>query len=299
MNEGVFRILRALGHGQVRARSAVIRDSSESHSMLAELEGSKAKWFSSTGPEVGLNAVGLAALARELTARRPPNSPDALAQRFHEIAQSRPPVRRELDQVLATPDTTLRRARWLIERGDAQRGVLFVGDDDLTSVALKLALLENGADRSVRALDIDPAIVEIARASGVEAIEHDLREPLPRDLVGKVGCVFTDPPYALNGFRLFLSRSVEALKPDGRVCVCFGTSRRASERGLQKQRVISELGLFVEEVIPDFNQYDGAESIGASSALWVARRTPQTRAVVEGREEGELYTRTSETADAT
>ncbi|MDH5493711.1 MAG: bis-aminopropyl spermidine synthase family protein, partial [Myxococcales bacterium] len=120
-------------------------------------------------------------------------------------------------------------------------------------------------------------------------IEHDVRDPLPRKLLGRFGCVFADPPYAPEGFALFISRAIELLKPDGRVYLCFGASRRASERGLEKQRLLTEAGLLVEAVIPDFNAYVGAESIGARSDLWILRATPKSRPLVRGRVEGELY----------
>jgi predicted methyltransferase len=107
---------------------------------------------------------------------------------------------------------------------------------------------------------------------------------------GRFGAVFTDPPYAIEGFRLFVSRAVELLKPDGRLYVCFGQSRRASERGLQKQRVLTDAGLLVEAVFQDFNEYDGAESIGSRSALWRCRVTPETRPLVRGEAQGPLYT---------
>ncbi len=80
------------------------------------------------------------------------------------------------------------------------------------------------------------------------------------------------------------------LMPDGRVYVCFGHSRRASERGLQKQKVLSDAGLLVEAVFEDFNEYEGAESIGSRSALWRCRVTPQSKPLVQGRVEGPLYT---------
>jgi hypothetical protein len=72
--------------------------------------------------------------------------------------------------------------------------------------------------------------------------------------------------------------------------VCFGQSRRASERGLDKQRAIADAGLLVEEVVPDFGRYEGATSIGSRSALWVLARTPRTRALPRVPTSGDLYT---------
>jgi hypothetical protein len=87
-----------------------------------------------------------------------------------------------------------------------------------------------------------------------------------------------------------LSRAIDLLADDGRIYVCFGQSRRANERGLDKQRAIADAGLLVEEVVPDFGAYEGASSIGARSALFVLARTPRTRPLVTAAIDGDLYT---------
>ncbi|HJL28781.1 MAG TPA: bis-aminopropyl spermidine synthase family protein, partial [Polyangiaceae bacterium LLY-WYZ-15_(1-7)] len=278
MNEGVYRILSALSDGRTHARSAVVRDAGEAQSVLLALEKDKPRWFDAHGAELRLSEKGRKAHAFEQRARTPALSEAELVDALRARLDGRPAVKRELDQVFATPETVARRARRLVATGEAQRGVLFLGDDDLTSLALRLLLEAAGLeDRRVRVLELDEELVAFLRERGVEATRHDLREPIPKDLDGRFGCVFTDPPYAPEGFGLFLSRAVPALKNDGRVWVCFGQSRRASERGLHKQRLLAEIGLLVEEVVPDFSRYEGAESIGARSALWVTRRTPMTR----------------------
>jgi predicted methyltransferase len=208
------------------------------------------------------------------------------------MASERGAPKRELDQVYVTTDTVERRAALLLAAGDHQRGLVFLGDDDLTSAAVQLA----GAKRKVTVLDTDADVLAVlsrnAERHGWEhdIVRHDLRDPLPRSMKGRFGAVFTDPPYAIEGFSLFVSRAVELLKPDGRLYVCFGHSRRASERGLQKQRVLCDAGLLVEAVFEDFNHYDGAEAIGSRSALWRCRVTPETRPLVRGAAEGPLYT---------
>lgn len=287
MHEGVYRVLQHLQEGKL-ARSALIRASGEGHAVIADLEKRKPKWFVSTGSEIELSDAGRVAYARELEGRAPVLADDALIASLAEIASKRPAVKRELDQVLATLRTVAKRARRLITTGEAQRGVMFVGDDDLTSIALALHLEAMGQDRTIHALDVDAELVAFLREHGVEASEHDLRAPI--EAKRRFGCVFTDPPYAPEGFRLFVGRTLPLLKDDGRLWVCFGHSRRSSERGLQKQRVLTEAGLLVEEVVPDFNVYDGAESIGSRSALWICARTPQTRAL-DLEADAELYTR--------
>ncbi|NNE20890.1 MAG: bis-aminopropyl spermidine synthase family protein [Myxococcales bacterium] len=293
MYEGAFRILRALGDGRSLSRDDVVRAAGEASSVVREVTERYAKWFEIEEGRIRCSDRGLAALARELVARRAGQTPDSSWREAYEaIAAERSAPKRALDQIFITSGTAVRRAELLIEAGDHQRGLLFLGDDDLTSAALQLA----GAGRKVTALDTDDEILGILARNAAgrgwehETIRHDLRQPTPKAMRARYGAVFTDPPYALEGFRLFVSRAAEMLKPDGRLYVCFGHSRRASERGLQKQRVLTDAGFLVEAVFPDFNEYQGAEAIGSRSALWRCRVTPETRPLVRGEVDGELYT---------
>ncbi|MEM7138259.1 MAG: bis-aminopropyl spermidine synthase family protein [Myxococcota bacterium] len=293
MYEGAFRILRVLGDGKSRPRDVLARDAGEAASVVREVLERYPKWFEPEGNGVRCSDRGLAALAREMVARGASRSPDTSWREAYEaLAASRGRPKRELDQVYVTTDTAIRRAELLIENGEHQRGLVFVGDDDLTSAAVQWA----GAGRRVTAVDTDDDVLRVLR-QGAEAhgwdlatTEHDLRDPWDRSMTRRFGAVFTDPPYAVEGFALFVSRSIELLKPDGRLYVCFGHSRRASERGLQKQRVLSDAGLLIESVSEGFNKYEGAESIGAQSALWRCRMTPESKPVVTGRVDGPLYT---------
>lgn len=293
MYEGAFRILRALGDGRSRSRDQIARAAGEASSVVREVVERHAPWFEDDHGRIRCSDRGLAALARELIARAPvPETSAPWLSAYEAIAAERGEPKRGLDQVYVTTETAVRRATLLLEAGEHQRGLLFLGDDDLTSAAVQLA----GARRKVTVLDSDPDILDIlarhaeSRSWEHELIEHDLRHPVDKKRKGRFGAVFTDPPYAVEGFRLFVSRAVELLKPDGRLYVCFGHSRRASERGLQKQRVLCETGLLIESVLEDFNEYEGAESIGSRSALWRCRVTPETRPLIRGEAQGPLYT---------
>ena len=293
MYEGAFRILRALGDGRSLSRDEVVHASGEASSVVREVLERYPKWFEQHEARVRCSERGLAALARELVARgaQPLSSPDWRSV-YALMAAERGAPKRELDQLYITTDTSVRRAKLLLEAGEHQRGLVFLGDDDLTSAAVQLA----GAGRKVTVLDTDEDVLDILKRHAdsqgweLDLLRHDLREPIPRVMKGRFGAVFTDPPYAIEGFRLFVSRAVELLKPDGRLYVCFGQSRRASERGLQKQRVLADAGLLVEAVFQDFNEYDGAEAIGSRSALWRCRVTPETRPLLRGEAQGPLYT---------
>jgi predicted methyltransferase len=291
--EGAFHILRALGDGRSLSRDEVVRAAGEASSVVREVTERYAKWFEDDEGRVRCSERGLAALARELVARGAGRNSEAPWQAVYaQMSAERGAPKRELDQVYVTAETAVRRAELLVEAGEHQRGLVFLGDDDLTSAAVQLA----GAGRKVTVLDTDEEILQILarhaeqRGWEHEVLLHDLREATPKAMRGRYGAVFTDPPYALEGFRLFVSRAAEILKPDGRLYVCFGQSRRASERGLQKQRVLGEAGFLVEAVFPDFNSYEGAEAIGSRSALWRCRVTPETKPLVRGEVDGELYT---------
>jgi len=291
--EGAFRILRALGDGRSRSQDEIVHAAGEASSVVREVIERYPKWFEDNERRFRCSERGLAALARELVARESGGaSAESWRAAYEAMAAERSTPKRALDQVYVTTDTAVRRAELLLEAGEHQRGLVFLGDDDLTSAAVQLA----GAGRKVTVLDTDEEVLQLlarhAEQHGWEhdTVHHDLRQPIPKAMRGRYGAAFTDPPYAIEGFRLFVSRAAEMLKPDGRLYICFGQSRRASERGLQKQRVLGDAGFLIEAVFDDFNHYQGAETIGSRSALWRCRVTPETRPLVRGEVEGPLYT---------
>jgi hypothetical protein len=291
--EGAFRILRALGDGRSLAQDEIVHTAGEASSVVREVIERYPKWFEDDERRFRCSERGLAALARELVARSTGEvGAESWRAAYEAMAAERPTPKRALDQVYVTTDTAVRRAELLLEAGEHQRGLVFLGDDDLTSAAVQLA----GAGRKVTVVDTDEEMLRIlsrhAEEHGWEqdTVQHDLRQPTPKSMLCRYGAVFTDPPYAVEGFKLFVSRAAEMLKPDGRLYICFGQSRRASERGLHKQRVLGDAGFLVEAVFEDFNHYQGAEAIGSRSALWRCRVTPETRPLVRGEVEGPLYT---------
>jgi predicted methyltransferase len=174
-----------------------------------------------------------------------------------------------------------------------------LGDDDLTSVAIArvAAELELGASiRGLVILDVDPAVVSFVRHAlrrapfEVDAIVHDLRDPLPERLREHADAVFTDPPYTVNGARLFLSRAAEATAgARGRdVFVAFGPKR--PEELLAVQRAIAEMGFTVRRLVRNFNDYLGAGVLGGRSHLYHLVTTRELRPLIEGRYDGLLYT---------
>jgi N4-bis(aminopropyl)spermidine synthase len=215
------------------------------------------------------------------------------------LAESAPTQRVDLDQAHCTVETKVRRVLAMHKAGALDdRRVLLLGDDDLTSLALKVVVEQLGAASTIRRLvvvDVDPALVSfLARELRgapfeVECVRHDLRDPLPNALQGSAETVFTDPPYTRAGASLFLSRAVEAIRgPRRDVFLAFGAGR--PEETLSVQLAIAEMGLVVRRLAPNFNEYLGAGALGGTSHLYHLATTPALRPLVEGRHDGPLYT---------
>ena len=283
MDSGLFRVLDCLGDSTL-SRTELVRRAGEPHSVLKVLVKERGELFEARGDRFSLSGAGREALgsARRRRSAGSDLSNDALAARVSEAAKGRGSIKRELDQVYATAPSAARRARFLV--GEGLERPLFLGDDDLASVAYAALRGESPA-----VLEVDPDLVRLLGEQGVAVTEHDLRDPLPPASRAAHDGVFTDPPYAIEGFALFVARAIEALEPEGSLYLAFGASRRAPDRALAKQRLLADAGLVVREVRRDFCEYDGAESIGSRSDLWVLRSNPQTSA--PRLPKGALYTR--------
>ncbi len=246
----------------------------------------------------------LTAAGRDLFAAGAVRLPDAaelrgLRRRLKEIADAAPAPAVALDQCHCTLETKLRRVLALHE-ADALVGrrILMLGDDDLTSVAIRLFVDRFGSDTTIAQLtvvDLDPAVVGFVREAlraapfPVECVTHDLREPLPPPLRGRFDTVATDPPYTTPAGRLFLSRAAEALAgPGASVFLSFGSRRPGVSFALQQ--AITESGFAIRELVKDFNSYLGAGVLGGTSHLYHLTATSELRPLVRGRYGGPLYT---------
>jgi len=212
------------------------------------------------------------------------------------IRDIRPKPKRQYDQFTATAETTAKRASLLHFFGDIQgKRLLFLGDDDFTSVATASF---GGAER-ITVVDIDSRVLGGIRnvsekyQLNIETVRYDARRKSPKELVGKFDVIFTDPPYTPEGIKLFVSRGIEFLNLNnkaGRVYVCYGNSDRAKERFLPIHQTLVQSGLMVRWLFDKFNRYHGAESIGSASSLFVAEITPKTKPLVVGNYGGPIYT---------
>jgi len=218
-------------------------------------------------------------------------------------AWAAPPPVLELDQCHCTVETKVRRVLALHE-ADALVGrrLLLLGDDDLTSVAIRRFVERFGSGRTIErvgVVDLDPAVLGFVRDQldgapfPVECFELDLRDPLPPHLKDAFDTVVTDPPYTVAAARLFLSRAAESLVGSGGDAF-FSFGSRRPEAAFHVQRAILEAGFVVRSLVRDFNEYVGAGVLGGTSHLYHLVATRALRPLLHGRFDGPLYT-----ADAT
>ncbi|MHA1989026.1 MAG: adenosylmethionine decarboxylase [Promethearchaeota archaeon] len=206
---------------------------------------------------------------------------------------NRPNPEFALDQSHADLATVIKKTLFLLKKGDVEgRKIIFLGDDDFISLAVGLTKLT----QEITVLDIDQRVLNKLSTLAEElslvnftVFPHDLREPFPDDLVNKYDVVVMDPPYTIEGLRLFLKRAAQALKSNinidgkdypviGKKCILsFGNKPPEDMQKLQFS--ILDHGFIINEMIPDFNHYKGASIIGQFSHLYYLQsvRNPSSR----------------------
>jgi predicted methyltransferase len=214
-------------------------------------------------------------------------------------ADGAPGAKTELDQTHCTVATKLARVLRLHEaRALAGQRILLLGDDDLISVAVARLLASAGRPAAVRRLtvvDTDADVLDwiCAQVSdtgvAVEAVQHDLREPLPQALAAGFDVVLTDPPYTVAGAELFLSRAVSGLTAEPGRHVFFSFGARRPDETLAVQRAMASMGLVIRSLQPGFNEYVGAGVLAGTSSLYHLRTGPGARPLITGSYDGPLY----------
>ena len=216
-----------------------------------------------------------------------------LIPRLTQHLKKRPQSLPWLDQAHGRPETDLLRALFMLEEGDVEgRKILFLGDDDFTSVAVGLLC----ATAQLTVVDLDARLLEAIRAISEEegfhvtCIEHDVRKPLSSQLLGKYDVVFTDPPYTLPGVTLFVSRGITALRPRKGASLYLAFAHQPPGKMLRVQKVLNAMGLAITDQIPRFNSYVGAEIFANTTFLMRLETSKKTRPLLVTAFDGKLYT---------
>jgi len=206
--------------------------------------------------------------------------------------KQRPQPERNFDQFFCTEETAIKRANLINSLPQIEnKNLLFLGDDDLTSIAFCLSFKA----KKIMVVDIDKRILNFIKIVAekenlpIEIYEHDLRNPLPKNEFKNYDVVFFDPPYTPEAVNTFLLRAIEASLGSGSnfkrkkpeflsqkfYLMSYGYTERETEKGLKIQEIITSLGLIIQEKFRSFNRYYGAESIGSKSDLYILQPTPR------------------------
>jgi len=302
--EAVRRIIREVyRHGKIGTKdlaraarlptpvAAAIRRELEKEGVIARKGGAI---LTEAGKEYAVGVLGM--VKEEGLIRTGEGSTEghkALLEKLTALMAKRPRADPTLDQSHGTPETALKRALYMLEEGDlAGREVVFLGDDDFTSIAAGLL----GVAKGITVIDIDARLLEaIAEASeaeglGIECVRHDLRDPLPVGLRGRFDSFLTDPPYTVPGLSLFFSRGIEALRPRKTASAYLAFADKPPLEMLRVHRAVLEAGLYVEELIPRFNVYEGAEILANTTFLAKLRVTEEAKPTVSGTYGSGIYT---------
>jgi predicted methyltransferase len=207
-------------------------------------------------------------------------SDDPFLELLDEIFEERPPADPRWDQSHATLETVLRRADLFLHQGSVQgKRILFLGDDDLTSLVTLLLVRKNLGEEALRAcaavvIEADPELAgfieEIALGEDLPlaVLRADLRQPLPTALPGGFDFFFTDPPYTPEGVNLFVDRGTEALDPKGLRKAALAVPLSPPHLQDATQCVLREKGFLIDYLDPGFNEYLGATMQGGISAMY-------------------------------
>ncbi len=222
-----------------------------------------------------------------------PDDADSIIPKLRDFTDLRPTPQTEIDQAFGKPITALCRALLMLQNDDLEgREVLLLGDDDFTSLAIALL----GTLTKITVIDIDKRLLDVISQIAKEnnfdivCIHADLRKPISNKLVGKFDTVLTDPPYTISGLKLFLSRCLQALKPELGRKVYLAYAHRAPNDLLDVQKVIQEHGLVIQQMLPGFNLYEGAEMHGNTTFIAKLLTTDLSKAQIIDEFYEKIYT---------
>ena len=216
-----------------------------------------------------------------------------LLKKLQDYMITRPRPLPWLDQTHGTPETALLRALYMLEKGDVEgRRIIFLGDDDYTS----LAVASLRVAREITVVDVDPRLLTAIHSASkkedlqITCVAHDLRQPLLDALQHKYDVAFTDPPYTIPGLTLFTSRAVTALKQRPAATIYLAYAHQSPDKTLAIDRTLFTMGLAIVEQLPAFNTYEGAEMFANTTFLARVQTTEKTQPLITSRFSEKIYT---------
>lgn len=170
------------------------------------------------------------------------------------------------DQRPVTMKTSINRVAYLLSKNDVyNKKVVFLGDDDLTSICL--AMIYKEADITV--LDVDERLInyikEISKKYNlnIKTRIYNVIDGVDKDLIGKYDTLMTDPTPEKIPFIIFTNSAIDLLKENGVLYTSIYSTAMIESIDLQK--AITEMNLYITEVIPNFTEYQAIHSLYRNS----------------------------------
>lgn len=175
-----------------------------------------------------------------------------------ENLSDRPEAIIEFDQLYCSPDTTHRRVqRILRDFGDTDAKILFLGDDDLGSVAL-----EPHFSGEIHMIDLDDRLHEYIAEKAPRVQRHKadfIFKGVSPDLHEYFDAVILDPPWDHYRLWCFLDKAIYCLKQSPHARIYFCHCPLLLEHRLRKvdvfQKRIAKRGFTFESIETAFNLY--------------------------------------------
>ena len=173
------------------------------------------------------------------------------------ITESKPVPTFFFDQRPITLNTVIKRVNHLLDNNDVyKKNIVFLGDDDLTSLCLALTRV----DCDITVLDIDERLINFINEMSnkydlnVKAYVFNVLDKLDNKFLHKFDVLFTDPTPEVIPFTIFMNTSINLVKKNnGIIYTSIYSSAMNKTRDLQD--VISNMHLYISEVIPKFTDY--------------------------------------------
>lgn len=192
-----------------------------------------------------------------------------------DVLMKRPKPTFIFDQRPVNTDTIMRRVAYLILKGDVQdKKVAFIGDDDLTSVALA----KTGVAKEVVVFDIDKRVLESIESTskkhklGIKVVKQDLLKNTHQKFQNYFDVFITDPTPTLKPLVLFTNRGIEMLKKGSGRVGYISLYPSHMEKTIDFQKMLGKMHLLITDLIPAFNQYDFLEFTYTPSDLRLLKK---------------------------
>ncbi len=191
------------------------------------------------------------------------NNNDPYFQKLKNIMQKiyikRPKPTFIFDQRPVTFETTIKRAFYMVWRGDIQdKKIAIIGDDDLTSLALGFLKMA----KSITVFEIDKRFVRFLRKMSklynlkLHIIERDVLQGIPKRYLENFDVFMADPTPTAVPFTVFVNTGIKLLKKEKEMVGYLSFYSSSMPRSIELQRILTEMNLMITDCIPFFTEYE-------------------------------------------